>query len=107
MLAIILFFLTLLIDNVILELILVLVALLLTWFITKKIRLSFAGLGIILLAGGSLFLLDHYIIKSLGNESLILITLLVTGITIAYYIYQKKAFGVLVIYLFLLGSVCM
>jgi len=105
LLAIILFFLTLLIDNVILEIILVLLAFLLTWFITKKIRLSLAGLGIILLIGGSLFLLDHYVIKSLGNASIIVITLIVTGMTIAYYIYQKKAFGVLVIYLFLLGSV--
>lgn len=105
LLAIILFFLTLLIDNVILETGLVVVAFFLTWFVTKKIRLSLSGIGIILLTGGLLFLLDHFVLESLGYENIIIVTLILAGLTFTYYIYQKKAFGILVIYLFLIGSV--
>ncbi len=105
LLMIILFFLTLLMDNVLLELILVAIAFFLTWFVTRKPKLSLTGLGIIILVGGILFAIDHFVIESIGSENIIIITLILAGLTFAYYIYQKKAIGILVIYLFLLGSV--
>ena len=105
LLMVILFFLTLLMDNVILELILVGLAFILAWFVTRKPKLSLAGLGIMIIIGGILFALDHFVIKSIGNENIIIITIILAGLAFAYYIYQKKAAGILVIYLFLLGSV--
>jgi rod shape determining protein RodA len=105
LLMIILFFFTLLMDNVVLELILVAIAFFLTWFVTRKPKLSLVGLGIMILVGGLLFALDHFVIESIGNENIIIITLILAGLTFAYYIYQKKAIGILVIYLFLFGSV--
>lgn len=105
LLMIILFFLTLLVDNVLLELILVITAFFIAWIVTRKLKLSLAGLGIILLIGGLLVVLDHFVLKSLGSEIIIIISLILAGITFAYYIYKKKAKGILVIYLFLLGSV--
>ena len=105
LLMVILFFLTLLMDNVLLELILVGLAFFLTWFVTRKPKLSLAGLGIMIIIGGILFALDHFVIKSIGNENIIIITIILAGLAFAYYIYQKKAAGILVIYLFLLGSV--
>jgi len=105
LLMLVLFFLTLIIDNLYLEVALVILAFLLTWFATKKMKLCLTGLGIFILISGILFLADHFVFKSLGNELIILISLVLSGITFSYHIYSRKAFGVLVIYLFLLGSV--
>jgi len=105
LLMLILFFFTLLIDNLYLEAVLVILAFLLAWFATRKLKLCLTGLGIFILIGGILFLIDHFILKSLGNELVVFISLILSGIAFAYHIYARKAFGVLVIYLFLLGSV--
>ena len=103
-LMLILFFLTLLIDNLYLELGMVAAAFLLTWFVTRKWKLCLEGLGIFIITGGGLFLVDHFLIKLLGNEIVILISVILTGVAIAFYVYSKKAIAVFVIYLFLLGS---
>ncbi|MCU0472109.1 MAG: rod shape-determining protein RodA [Bacteroidales bacterium] len=105
LLMVLLFFLTLLLDNLYLEIGLVTIAILLTWFATRRWKLFFAGLGIFILISGSLYLLDYYVIGSLGNELVLLISLILSGIAFAFYIYSKKAIAVLIIYTFLLGSI--
>lgn len=105
LLMVLLFFLTLILNNLYLELGLVVTAFFLSWFETRKWKICFAGLGILILTGGSLYALDHFVLKSLGNELVLLITLVLSGIAIAVYIYLKKAVAVFVIYLFLLGSI--
>jgi rod shape determining protein RodA len=40
-----------------------------------------------------------------NNETILLVTIILAGILYAYYIYSKKAMALLVIYLFLLGSI--
>jgi rod shape determining protein RodA len=55
--------------------------------------------------GGIMYTLGHFVFKSMGNEIILLITIVLAGILYAYYIYSKKAMALLVIYLFLLGSV--
>jgi rod shape determining protein RodA len=104
-LMLILFFFTILFDNLYLELSLVLIAFLLTWFATRKWKLCFTGLAIFIVIGGALFMLDHFILKSLGNEMVLMITLILSGIAFAYHIYIRKSFTVLIIYLFLFGSI--
>jgi len=105
LLMLILFFLTLLMDNLYLTLSLVLIASLLAWFATRKWKLALIGTGIFLFTSGWVYLLDHYVFKSLGNEMVVLLSLIISGIVYAYYIYKRKAIAVLVIYLFLIGSV--
>jgi len=105
LLMIILFFLTLLIDNVVLELVVTIIALLFSWIVTRKPKLILSVLGILLLIGGLLILLGHYLFRSLGYEGIIIITILITGIPLSYYVFKKKAKEILVIYSFLLGSV--
>jgi len=104
LLAIVLFFLTLLINNLYLSFGLVIVAILLVWFATRKWKLAIIGTGILAIIGSILYLLDHYVIKSLGYEIIVLITILVSGVIFAWYVYSRKALAVLVIYFFLLGS---
>jgi rod shape determining protein RodA len=105
LLMVLLFFLTLLFDNLYLTLILILTAFLLTWFATRKWKVSLTGLGILVFFSGFLYILDFYLIKKLDIETVILISLILSGISFALYIYRHKATAVLVVYLFLLGSV--
>lgn len=104
MLALLLFFLTLLVDNTILSAALVIIAVFLVWFATRKWKLALAGTGILAFITAMVFLLNHYIIKSIDNEIIILISLIISGFLFAWYIYSRKAVSVLIIYLFLTGS---
>ncbi len=105
LLMLILFFFTLIFSDVYLELGIAVLAFFLTWFATRKLKLCLTGLGIFIVIAGSLYALDHYLLNSLGNKLIILISIILSGITYAYHIYQKKAISVLIIYLFMLGSI--
>jgi rod shape determining protein RodA len=104
LLAVTLFFLTLLVNNLYLSVSLVVIAVLLVWFATRKWKLALIGTGIFAIIGSVLYVLDYYVLKSLGNELVILTALIVSGFLYAWYIYSKKASAVLIIYLFLIGS---
>jgi rod shape determining protein RodA len=104
-LMIILFFLTLLLNNLYLTLGMITIAFLLIWFATKRWKLCFTGLGIFLLVTSLIYTLDRFVFKSIGVELVILISVILSGLIYSYYIYSKKAATVLIIYLFLLGSI--
>jgi len=105
LLMLVLFFLTLLVNNIYLETGLIAVAFLLAWFATRKWKLCFTGLAIFIAIGASIFALDHFILKTLGYEKILLISLILSGIAFSYHIYLRKSVTVLVLYLFLIGSV--
>jgi rod shape determining protein RodA len=105
LLAIILFFLTLIINNLYLTIALISIAVFLVWFATRKWKLVLIGSGIFILISGLMYGLDYYVFKSIGNELVIFISLLLSGVAYAFYIYSKKAATLLVIYLFLAGSI--
>jgi rod shape determining protein RodA len=105
LLMILLFFLTLIINNIYLGIGLVATSLLFVWALTRNLKLCAAGLGIMLIVGGSLFAIDHFILKKIGNELILLLAVVISGASYAYYIYMKRAAAVLVVYLFLLGSI--
>ena len=105
LLIIVLFFLTLLTNNITLTFALIVIAFILVWFTTRKWKLVLIGAGIYLLILGTVYLLDHYVIKSIGNELVIFISLILSGLVYALYIYNKRAISVLIIYLFLIGSI--
>jgi rod shape determining protein RodA len=105
LLAIVLFFLTLLTNNLYLTIVLIATALVLVWFTTRKWKVVLSGTLIFVLFCGSLYILDHYVIKSIGNELVIFISLILSGAASAFYIYNKRAVGLLIIYMFLIGSI--
>jgi rod shape determining protein RodA len=105
LLAIVLFFLTLLTNNVTLTIGLVVVAVTLIWFTTHKGKLVLTGTGIFILIAGIIYLIDHYVLKKLGNEYVLLIAVLLSGIAYGSYFLSKKALAVAIIYLFLVGSI--
>jgi rod shape determining protein RodA len=105
LLIMILFFLTLLTNNLHLTVVLIFIAAFLLWFATRKWKLVLFGTGIFVTITGGLYLLDHYVIKSLGTELVIFISLILSGVVYAFYIYNKRAVSLLIIYLFLIGSI--
>jgi rod shape determining protein RodA len=52
-----------------------------------------------------LYLLDFYLFKSLGVKLVLAFSLIISSIPYAYYFYRQKSKSVLVIYLFLLGTI--
>jgi rod shape determining protein RodA len=105
LLAVVLFFLTLLTNNLYLTITLIGITIVLVWFATKKWKLVLFGTVIFIFFALGLYLLDHYIIKSIGNELVIFIALILSGAVYAVYVYNKRAVSVLILYLFLIGSV--
>jgi len=104
-LMVLLFFFTLIFNNLNLTAVLIVSAFIVLWIITRKWKLCLAGAGIFLVIAGTLYLLDHFVIKKIGIEMVILISVILSGVSYGYYVYAKKAAAVLVIYLFLLGSI--
>lgn len=105
LLMVVLFFLTLLFNNFYLEIAIVVIAFIAAWFATRKWRLLLTGLVIMLFIGGFVSVVNKLILKSLNNETILIITILLSGAAYAYYFYIRKAIPVLVIYLFLAGSI--
>ncbi len=105
LLMVILFFLTLLVNNLYLTVALIVIAFFLLWFATRKWKLVIIGAGIYLAIAGILYMLDHYVVKSIGSELVIFMSLILAGVVYAFYIYSKKAMPVLILYLFLACSI--
>jgi rod shape determining protein RodA len=105
LLMVILFFFTLLINNLYLTIGLISIAFILAWFATRKWKVCVIGGAIFILIGSTLYLLDHYVFKSIGNELVIFISLIFSGAVYAYYIYAKKASAIFIVYIFLVGSI--
>jgi rod shape determining protein RodA len=99
-----LFFFTVLFNNLYIALTLIFLAFFLVWIITRKWNLTLAGLGILALATLFTYFLNELVLKKLSEEHIIFISVILSGFVFAFYIYAKKALPVLVIYLFLAGS---
>jgi rod shape determining protein RodA len=105
LLMLILFFLTLLMNNLYLTIALIVFAVFLVWFAERKWKLVLFGSGIFLVIFGIMYMLDYYVFKAIGNELVIFFSLILSGVAYAFYFYSKKATGLLIIYLFLIGSI--
>jgi rod shape determining protein RodA len=102
---IILFFVTLLVNNLYVTIGLTVIAFVFIWYAIRNPRVCFIGLAILLINTGALYILDHYLLKKLGPEIVIMLGLILSGLIYAWYIYRQKAGAILIVYLFLLGSI--
>ena len=103
-LMLILFFFTLLFNNTLLSLGLVLLALILSCIVTRKWKTCLSALGIITGITLLVYGINSLVSGSLRNEHIVLISVLLSGFIFAVYFYNKKAIASLTIYLFLIGS---
>lgn len=105
LLMVVLFFLTLLSNNLYLTITLICIAFVMVWFATRKWKLVIFGSIIFIFFAGLLYILDQFVFKAIGNELVIFISLVLSGAVYALYVYNKRAISVLIIYLFLIGSI--
>jgi len=100
----VLFFFTLIFNNLYLTVGIIAVTFILLWFATRKWKLCIAALGIFASVTFLLYLFNNFVIKSLSDESVLFISVILSGFAYAAYFYNKKAISHLIIYLFLVGS---
>ncbi len=105
LIMVILFFFTLLFDSLYLSIGLITVALALVWFATRKWKLCFAGLVIFVLITFFVYLANSLVFKTLADDRILFISVILSGVAFASYVYNKRAISVLIIYLFLAGSI--
>ena len=103
-LMVVLFFFTLLFNNLYLTGSLIAIAFILTWLVTRKWKLVLGGAMILLIAVLIVTVMNKLIIKSLSDELVLLVATILSGVAYSVYFYSKKAAHILIIYLFLLGS---
>lgn len=105
-LMVFLFFMTLLVNNIYLDLAITGVGLVLFIIIMKKVKPYLVGVAVLSVSFGLLFAIDYFFIKkSMGINTILIISMLLTGALVGYYAFQKKAKDVLIVYLFVIGSI--
>ena len=105
LLMLLLFFLTLLINNLYLSLGLAGIAFVLAAAATRRWKAVTGGAAVLIITGGLLYALNHYILNYFSLETIVIIALLLSGAVYAYYFYSRKAFSLMIIYMFLAGSI--
>jgi rod shape determining protein RodA len=105
LLAILLFFLTLLMSNISLSITIIIVSVILFGLSVRKWKLFLSGTAVLLLITGAMFLIHKYIMEDLEIEMVILVSIILSGIVYAIYFFKRKSFSLIILYVFLLGSV--
>jgi rod shape determining protein RodA len=100
----VLFFFTLIFNNLYLTVGIIAVTFILLWFATRRWKLCITALGIFASVTFLLYSFNNFVIKSLSDESVLFISVILSGFAYAAYFYNKKAISHLIIYLFLVGS---
>ena len=104
LLMLILFFCTLLMNNLFLSIGLIAIAFFAAWFLTRKWKICLTGFGIFVLAALFFFLFNLLVIKVLNDIHILFISVIAAGAVYMFYFYTKKAVTFFVIFLFLAGS---
>lgn len=104
LLAIFLFFVTLLLGSIILSIALVGTALLLFGLTSRKWKLFFSAVLVTTVAAGIVYLLKRVAFESLSNDFVILVAVFLSGIVFLTYYFKKRSNSLLIIYFFLVGS---
>jgi len=105
LLMIVLFFITLLFEDIYITVAMTLIAATLIWITTRRTLMSLAGLGIVLFFAAIGWLIRKYGFGSLSFDLIIVLSLILSGGVFSWYIFRYKLKWVMVIYLFLVGSV--
>jgi rod shape determining protein RodA len=100
----ILFFLTLLFNNLYLTVALIGIAFILAWLTSRKWTLVLAGAGIFIASSAVVYLFNRLITKSLKDDQILFFALVLSGLAYGVYFLNKKAISLMVIYIFLIGS---
>ncbi len=105
LLMILLFLMTLILEDLYLLSALIIVAFVLSWITTRRFLLAFTGLMIIGFIIAALWALDNLLSGFISLNLIVIASLVLAGIAFSFYIYRYKLKWLMVIYLFLVGSV--
>jgi rod shape determining protein RodA len=105
LLMIVLFFVTLLFDNLYVVIGLALTSFIIIWLSTRRFVMTLTGLGILLFFATLGWLVRKYLLNDLSIEFIVILSVILAGATFSYYIFRYKLKWVMVIYLFLIGSI--
>jgi len=100
----ILFFFTLLFNNLYLTVGLIGIAFILAWLTSRKWTVVFAGAGVFMASSAVVWLFNRFITRSLKDDQILFFALILSGVAYGVYFFNKKAVSLLVIYIFLVGS---
>lgn len=100
----ILFFSSLLFNNLYITVVLLILAFLVAGLISRKWLLILSGAGIYVLSFALVYIFNTLITKSHKDDRLLLIAAVISGIVFGYYFFNKKAVSLLIVYIFLIGS---
>ncbi|MDP4222331.1 MAG: rod shape-determining protein RodA [Bacteroidota bacterium] len=100
----ILFFCALIFKIAFVSLALIITAFIVALAATRKWKLCLAGAAIFASITFIVYLLSNTIFKSTGDEMILFLSVILSGAVYAFYIYSKRSLTVLIIYLFLFGS---
>ena len=100
----ILFFFTLLFNNLYLTVGLIGIAFILAWLTSRKWTVVVAGAGVFIASSAVVWLFNRFITRSLKDDQILFFALVLSGVAYGVYFFNKKAVSLLVIYIFLVGS---
>ncbi len=100
----ILFFFTLLFNNLYLTVGLIGIAFILAWLTSRKWTVVVAGAGVFIASSAVVWLFNRFITRSLKDDQILFFALILSGVAYGVYFFNKKAVSLLVIYIFLVGS---
>jgi rod shape determining protein RodA len=104
LILLVLFFFTLLFNSSYISIGLIATAFILAWVVTRKWKLCLKGLGVYIIISIIMYLFNSLVVKTLKDEHILFISILLSGIVYGIYFYNKKAIALLLIFVFLGGS---
>jgi rod shape determining protein RodA len=104
LILLVLFFFTLLFNSSYISIGLIATAFILAWVVTRKWKLCLEGLGVYIIISIIMYLFNSLVVKTLKDEHILFISILLSGIVYGIYFYNKKAIALLLIFVFLGGS---
>jgi len=100
----ILFFFTLLFNNLYLTVGLIGIAFILAWLTSRKWTVVVAGAGVFIASSAVVWLFNRFFTRSLKDDQILFFALILSGVAYGVYFFNKKAVSLFVIYIFLVGS---
>ncbi len=102
---VVLFFCALIFNSAYVSLCLIITAIAVAWAATRKWKLCLAGAAILASITFLVYLLSDLLFKSAVSEDMILfLAVILSGVVFAFHVYSRRLYSVLIIYLFLIGS---
>ncbi len=104
LIMVILFFFTILFNSVYLTVGVIIATFVMAMILTRKWKLCLEGFGILAITTLIVYMLNSLILKRLSEDNILLLSVILSGAAYAFYVYSKRAVNILIIYLFMAGS---